>query len=114
MRLQIDMFLPNDNSTIWTDYTGDPDPLFAAAERFTGVSREEIMGGLNQGMKVRIDRGTNSCFMRSGDFYQQKKSTATEHQTTVTCDCGHTVAANLVMTTANGTSCPNCYDKMSE
>jgi len=32
----------------------------------------------------------------------------------VRCDCGHTVARNLVMSTSRGTSCPDCYDRMSD
>ena len=32
----------------------------------------------------------------------------------VLCDCGHAVAAILVMTTSRGTSCPDCYDEMSD
>lgn len=32
----------------------------------------------------------------------------------VTCDCGHTIPRPLVMTTSSGTSCPDCYDRMSD
>lgn len=32
----------------------------------------------------------------------------------VRCDCGHTVAKILVMSTSNGSSCPECYDRMSD
>ena len=31
----------------------------------------------------------------------------------VRCDCGHAAPANLVMNASLGTSCPDCYDKMS-
>jgi hypothetical protein len=31
----------------------------------------------------------------------------------VKCSCGHTVPKNLVMSTSLGTSCQDCYDKMS-
>jgi hypothetical protein len=30
------------------------------------------------------------------------------------CDCGHTVPRALAMTTSTGTSCSECYDRMSE
>jgi len=30
------------------------------------------------------------------------------------CDCGHTVAKSLVMNASLGTSCPDCYDRMSD
>lgn len=32
----------------------------------------------------------------------------------VRCDCGHTVARDLVMHASRGTSCPDCYDRMSD
>jgi hypothetical protein len=30
------------------------------------------------------------------------------------CDCGHTVPASHVMSSSRGTSCSDCYDRMSE
>ena len=33
---------------------------------------------------------------------------------TVLCSCGHEVPASLVMYSSSGTSCPDCYDRMSE
>lgn len=32
----------------------------------------------------------------------------------VLCDCGHRVPANQVMNASLGTSCPDCYDRMSD
>ena len=32
---------------------------------------------------------------------------------TVRCNCGHSVPRNLVMSANCGTSCPDCYDRMS-
>jgi len=32
----------------------------------------------------------------------------------VRCNCGHSVARSDMMTTSSGTSCPDCYDRMSE
>lgn len=32
---------------------------------------------------------------------------------TITCDCGCTVSKVLVMRASMGSSCPDCYDKMS-
>jgi hypothetical protein len=32
----------------------------------------------------------------------------------VTCSCGCQIHENMVMSTSNGTSCPDCYDMMSE
>ena len=33
---------------------------------------------------------------------------------TVLCSCGHEVPASQVMYSSSGTSCPDCYDRMSE
>jgi len=30
------------------------------------------------------------------------------------CSCGHSVSASVVMITSTGSSCPDCYDRMSE
>ena len=32
----------------------------------------------------------------------------------IRCNCGHTVAPNLVMNASRGTACPDCYDRMSD
>jgi hypothetical protein len=32
----------------------------------------------------------------------------------VRCSCGHTVPQSQVMSASKGTSCPDCYDRMSE
>ena len=32
----------------------------------------------------------------------------------VKCSCGHTVPASWVMSASLGTSCPDCYDDMSD
>ena len=37
-----------------------------------------------------------------------------EKEDTVLCSCGHEVPANMVMGSSSGTSCPKCYDRMSE
>ena len=33
---------------------------------------------------------------------------------TVRCDCGHVVPRAWVMSASLGTSCPDCYDRMSD
>jgi hypothetical protein len=32
----------------------------------------------------------------------------------VTCNCGHECDSNLVLSASRGSSCPDCYDRMSE
>ena len=38
----------------------------------------------------------------------------TIREDTVPCSCGHHVSKSLVMSASFGTSCPECYDRMSE
>ena len=45
---------------------------------------------------------------------QAKREAAKAATRMIRCDCGHTVASNLVMSASTGTSCPDCYDRMSE
>jgi hypothetical protein len=33
---------------------------------------------------------------------------------TVACECGHSVAASLVMNASRGPCCPACYDRLSD
>jgi hypothetical protein len=40
--------------------------------------------------------------------------TAAVPEIQVECSCGHTVSKINVMTTSAGTSCPDCYDRMSD
>lgn len=51
------------------------------------------------------------------DWYMtiQAKKTPKKQPTVemVKCDCGHTIPKNLVMAASLGTSCPDCYDRMS-
>lgn len=32
----------------------------------------------------------------------------------IKCDCGHTVPQSWAMNASTGTSCPDCYDRMSD
>jgi len=44
----------------------------------------------------------------------ETKPTASKTETEVVlCDCGHIVEKILVMHASSGTSCPDCYDRMS-
>jgi hypothetical protein len=38
----------------------------------------------------------------------------TSHERLVKCSCGHTVPASWVMAANLGSSCPDCYDQLSD
>lgn len=45
---------------------------------------------------------------------QRKSAQPVSSPVMVRCSCGHTVPKIQVMNASNGTSCPDCYDRMSE
>lgn len=49
-----------------------------------------------------------------GTGYIRRKRTAPPPERLVQCDCGHSVPQVLVMSASMGTSCPDCYDRMSD
>jgi len=111
----------------WVDVPPEHAELYlGAAERFNGidtngkfaprfrsvrpVTRDEITAALMAGQTLSHD----------WDWYSKLRvklaaSHATPHQPTGRLlACGHVVAvSNLIMTTANGSSCPDCYDRMN-
>jgi hypothetical protein len=61
---------------------------------------------------------TKKAIYHGSDWYLQIRMKPAPRQPVqvveIKCDCGHTVAKNLVMNANFGTSCPDCYDRMSE
>jgi len=41
------------------------------------------------------------------------KTVATQQERMVTASCGHTIPATQLLDTSNGSSCPGCYDRLS-
>jgi hypothetical protein len=48
------------------------------------------------------------------DLEAERLQPAPKVKRMVKCACGHTVPASLVMSASLGTSCPDCYDRMSD
>ena len=52
------------------------------------------------------------------DWYEQLRVTPTtvpaDRPKMVRCDCGHECDRKLVMSASLGSSCPDCYDRMSD
>jgi hypothetical protein len=117
LELETGMFLPSGGVTAWNKYEGDPENLIRLAlEAYRGrMSREQIIDALKQGKKAQYDYDEYSgpVYFRSGAFYAAKAAKPQAQPEMVTCSCGHTVAKALVMSASMGTSCPDCYDRMS-
>ena len=68
--------------------------LMAGVLRFTGADVERVATLVREVRERREARRAGTEMVR--------------------CDCGHTVARNLVMSASLGTSCFDCYDRMSD
>jgi hypothetical protein len=86
------------------------EPEFAPIDgREPMVTRQHVLDYLATGKTLRY-----SC-----DWYANirdadaLKPRATRPVVMVNCDCGHSVSAGLVMSASRGTSCHDCYDRMS-
>lgn len=79
-------------------------------------TREEIIAKLNDGATIAIGTEWYSE-IRSGSANEaklEKRRAAQNPAEMVKCSCGHTVPKGSVMMASRGTSCPDCYDKMSD
>lgn len=79
------------------------------AAEFHGVRPNEIRDRLDQGQEVRY---------RADDWYpyirNEPKPRKCQALNWVRCDCGHSVPDGERMSASLGTSCPMCYDRMSD
>jgi len=97
------------------DYTG---------EQLASIPDEHIKrisGGIKYfafgyGFDLTPARGKALSYLRQrlDALKSTQVSITIEAQDYVACDCGHSVPRSQVMTTSRGTSCPDCYDKMSD
>lgn len=106
---------------MWTDVEADRVDYFVdrvvergifnfKERRLEAINRDEVVRRLESGVRVQYDSDWYAN-LRDADAVKPRKRT---EQPQVRCQCGHTVAENLVMSTSRGTSCPDCYDRMSE
>ncbi len=60
---------------------------------------------------------TGRALSYGADWYAKirilPKLVATPKPRMVKCSCGHTVSRIMVMSSSRGSSCPDCYDRMS-
>jgi len=81
-----------------------------AAER-NGKTEEEIKRLLLTGKAVEWQDSPNYYYDHSKGVIRRKRSAP--QVKLIDCACGHSVPQVLVMTSSQGTTCPDCYDRMS-
>ncbi len=81
------------------------------AMEIEGKSREEIVTLLEDGRAVRWCQSPNYYYDHSYGKLGRRRGAAPV--TMVQCDCGHSVPQGQRMNASLGSSCPDCYDRMS-
>lgn len=85
----------------------------AAATQRNNTTEAQVVEMLQNGVKVAWCDSPNHYYDH-GTGYIRRKRAARPAPALVHCDCGHSVEAILVMSASQGTSCPDCYGRMSE
>jgi len=112
MRLQYQLATGN-----WVDCGARTEEFLALCEEFSKQDREGVLSDLAAGKKVRNDRSDWYSVCRDGEYYDARLAAHDQARANTPmrkCSCGHTIAENLVMSASMGTSCPDCYDRMSD
>lgn len=74
------------------------------------TTRQQVLDFLASGKTINYGDDWYAV-VRDADAFQPRQ---VKQVIEIKCDCGHTVAKNLVMNASLGTSCPDCYDRMSD
>ena len=106
----------------WADVPTEKLPrLFALAlERESWFAPRQGRTPMLTQVEIEIFMAAGNDLQYGDDWYQvlrAKKTTPATHQQPATqlvpCDCGHSIQAVSVMHASLGTSCPDCYDRLS-
>jgi hypothetical protein len=90
--------------------------LAVETNKKSSLTREGVIAKLMAGDHVRFDTDWHSV-IRSGAAHEEEMKRLRAEQPPVKmvrCSCGHTVPSSSVMSASLGSSCPDCYDRMSD
>ncbi len=93
----------------WVDCGERTDEFLSRCEEFSRLDNAGVLVALAAGKKVRNDRSDWYSVCRDHDALSVSTPAVAQKK----CDCGHTVPQTLVMSASLGSSCSDCYDKMS-
>jgi hypothetical protein len=88
------------------------EPLIETAAAYQKKTVAEIRELIAAGTAVAYQKGPNYYYTH-GEYKIRKYRKPAPKPEMVKCDCGHSVPRGLVMSASLGSSCPNCYDRMS-
>ena len=102
---------------MWIDCGDRTEEFLTRCEKFNGgMTRNEVMAALETGKSLRNDAADWYSNCRDGEAMERimaARRAASAPVKMVKCACGHTIPSGSVMSTSGGTSCPDCYDRMS-
>lgn len=96
----------------YCDANNGPDEMGEITARCCATrdaTRNEVLAALESGKTLRNDA---SDWYSNCRYEPAPRPVATVEL--VKCSCGHSVPKISVMSTSTGSSCPDCYDRMSE
>ncbi|KRT69416.1 MAG: hypothetical protein XU15_C0011G0098 [candidate division NC10 bacterium CSP1-5] len=94
-----------------TPTLADLEKAIQGAMKIEGKTREQIIAILESGKAVKWCQSPNFYYDHSYGVIGRKRDAPSV--TVVHCDCGHSVPAGQSMMASTGTSCLDCYDRMS-
>ena len=107
----------------WADCGDRSEEFLTRCEKFNGWKDADIVpafrGDINLSRLDVIDALNSGCELRndSDDWYSicriQPATKPVADIELVKCNCGHSVRKSSIMSASMGTSCPECYDRMS-
>lgn len=98
---------------IWKTPTPEMlEKAITGAMEMSGKTREQIVAILESGGSVKWCHSPNYYYDHSYGVIGRKRIASPVRM--VKCDCGHEVPEGQRMMASIGTSCPDCYDRMSE
>jgi hypothetical protein len=90
----------------------DLEKAITGAMEIEGKTRDQIIAILESGGSVKWCQSPNYYYDHSYGVIGRKRGAPRIEM--VECDCGHRVPAGQRMMASMGTSCPDCYDRMSD
>ena len=114
--MKLQRLLPTSNPHFVDVETDRVDHFLSKAAKLNTVTTDEIITRLDAGQEIAFDTDWYDR-LRCGEAHQRKIDAQKARQKSVKmvrCACGHTISQNLVTSTSQGSSCPDCYDRMSD
>jgi hypothetical protein len=102
-------WVDEDRIDMFINMTLERESWFAPRKNRESMDRNQLLAYLAAGNTIRYDNDWYAE-IRDAEAFAPKTPVS---RPTVDCDCGHAVDAALVMHASLGTSCPDCYDRMS-